>query len=34
MFCFNFEMDYRTADSMFFQHRTDFLYSFSELMQV
>ena len=30
MLNFNFELDYRTVDSMLRQYRTDFLYSFSE----
>lgn len=30
MLIFNFELDYRTMDSMPSQHRIDFLYSFSE----
>ena len=30
MLIFNFELDYRTMDSMPRQHRIDFLYSFSD----
>ena len=34
MLIFNFELDYRTMDSMPRQHRIDFLYSFSDLCQI